>query len=151
MGLDATWKIEGRKITGTAYTTRWTGAPGKSIPAHGYFLIGNSTGYTELPGADAVLSSGITDSTSLRLVHAATPIDAVCYYATGVAPTAFDITFTCKGTPVSNAPHTDGGSAASDVDVSIERKPCTDTGDNAADFVAAMPATPQSTTSAPTP
>jgi hypothetical protein len=43
------------------------------------------------------------------------------------------------------------------VDASLERKPggsagnCTDTGDNAADFAAVMPANPQSSASAPTP
>jgi hypothetical protein len=70
---------------------------------------------------------------------------------------AFDATFTCAGTPASNQPHNNTGSAASDTDASLARKPggaagnCTDTGDNAADFTAESPATPESSQSPPTP
>jgi hypothetical protein len=65
--------------------------------------------------------------------------------------------YTCMGTPISNLPHNDGTSAASNSDVSLERKPggaggnCTDTGDNASDFTSQMPATPMNSQSAPTP
>ena len=78
-------------------------------------------------------------------------MDAVCYYF-GSNP--FDATFTCEGTPILN-PH--DNTTNTDTDASIERKPggtagnCTDTGDNASDFQATMPATPLCTSSPPTP
>jgi hypothetical protein len=147
VALDTTWKLEGRKPGSGSYTTRWTGSAGKSIPAHGHFLLGNGSGYTQAPAADDKLGSGVTDTTSLRLVQDTTTVDAVCYYAAGAAASDFDGTFTCEGTPVSNAPHTDAAGAASDVDASLARKPCTDTGNSAADFVATAPAAPQGATS----
>ncbi len=139
----------GRASTGSSYTARWKGM-GLSIPAWGHYLIGG-TAYAGSPAADDALSSGITDSAGLQLVQSGTTVDAVCYYS-GANP--FDATFTCEGTPVVN-PH--DNSTATNVDASIERAPggsggnCTDTGDNAADFISQMPSTPQSTTSAPTP
>ena len=148
--LDASWKIEARKAVGATYTARWAGT-GKTIPAHGYFLLANSTGYTQSPMADEALTSGVTDTSSVRLAHAGAPVDAVCYYATAAMATVYDGTFTCEGTPVSNAPHSDGGGAGSDVDASIKRRPCIDTDDNAADFVAQMPATPDNAASPPGP
>jgi hypothetical protein len=153
--LDDTWKLDARKPGSNVYTTRWTGT-GKTIPAHGHFLIGG-TSYSGTPAYDEKFSSGVTDTTNVRLLSGTTTIDAVCFYSTAAAATDFDATFTCEGTPVSNAPHSDASGAASDVDASIERAPggsgdnCTDTDDNAADFIAQSPSTPQSSTSAPTP
>jgi hypothetical protein len=153
--LDSTWQIQGRSSTGATYTTRWAGI-GKSIPAWGHYLI-TGTAYTEVPAADDVLSTGITDASSLLLVEAGTTIDAVCYYFDATSQAAFDGSYTCEGTPVSNLPHNNTTAGASNSDVSIERLPggtsnnCTDTQDNAADFHQADPATPQSTASVPTP
>lgn len=149
--LDATWKIDGRKPGSASYTTRWTGG-GKVIPAHGHFLLGG-TNYAGPPAADEKLSSGVTDTTSVRLINNMTTIDTVCYYATNAAATDFDASFSCKGTPVSNAPHTDNAGATSDVDASIERMNgnCADTGDNASDFASQMPSTPMNSSSPPTP
>ncbi len=146
MNLDTSWTLTARSTTSTSYTARWTGS-GKSIPAHGYFLIANSTGYTGTPTADQTLSSGITDSSSVRLLHSSVPVDAVCYYATGDSATDYDSSYTCEGTPVSNAPHTNSSGAASDVNVRLERKDCTDTDDNASDFISLTPGAPRSTTS----
>lgn len=149
------WKVEARSDSAGSYSSRWVGSGGKKIPAFGHFLV-TGTGYVAPPASDDSLITGITDSSSLRLVHGAATIDAVCY--------AFDATksavlqmagYTCEGTPVSNAPHDDN--AAGNVDKSIERKPggaagnCTDTGDSSADFVSATPATPQNTMSPATP
>jgi hypothetical protein len=126
------------------------------MPAWGHFLIGG-TGYTETPAADESLTSGVTDATSVRLVHAGATVDAVCYYFDATSMAAFDATYTCEGTAVSNLPHDNSNTTASNVDVSIERKPggaggnCTDSGDNASDFMMQMPATPMSSQSAPTP
>jgi hypothetical protein len=153
--LDNTWSIKGRSTTSTTYTSRWTGS-GLVVPAWGHFLIGG-TSYTETPAADSSLSSGITDASSLELVQSGTTVDAVCYYFDSTTLAAFDATYTCEGTPVSNLPHDNTTAGASDSDSSIERAPggtggnCTDTGNNSADFVTQAPATPQSTTSAPTP
>ena len=155
--LDSTWKIEGRSDVGATYSSRWTGT-GKTIPAWGHFLIAGSA-YTEMPIADEALSTGITDATSLRLVQGTANVDAVCYAfsAATMMPFTTDPTYTCEGTPVSNAPHDNTSSATSNVDVSIERKPggtggnCTDTNNNASDFMTQMPATPQNSSSPPTP
>lgn len=153
--LDNTWKLEGRSHTGAAYNARWTGS-GAVIPAWGHFLLAG-TAYVQLPLPDDMLSSGVTDASSLRLTQAGAVIDAVCYAFDAATLAAFDATFTCEGTPVSNLPHNNGNSVASNVDVSIERKPgagaghCTDSGDNSADFITQMPATPMSSADPPTP
>jgi len=153
--LDSTWSIKGRSTTSSSYTSRWTGT-GLVVPAWGHFLIAG-TAYTESPAADAALSTGITDASSLELVQAGTTVDAVCYYFDSTTLAAFDATYTCEGTPVSNLPHDNTTGGTSNSDASIERAPggaggnCTDTNDNAADFIHQAPATPQSTASAPTP
>lgn len=139
------------------YNKRWTGS-GKVIPAHGHFLIA-FTGYTQSPAADEELSTGITDATSLRLLHSGNKVDAVCYAysATTQMPFTTDATYDCEGTPADNLPHNNGNTAASNADVSIERKPggvagnCTDSGNNAADFTSQAPATPMNSMSPPTP
>ncbi len=148
--------IEGRSATAAAYNTRWKGAAGLAIPAHGHFLIA-SAGYVQAPTADAKLLSGITDATSLRLVQGAMTIDAICYFFSPVTMAAFDATYSCEGVPVSNLPHNDGSAGMSNSDASLERLPggmggsCSDTDDNAADFAPRAPADPRSTLSAPTP
>jgi hypothetical protein len=153
--LDANWTLQSRSATGTTYSTRWKGAGGV-IPAHGHFLI-VGLAYTQSPAKDASLSSGITDAASIILRQGTTTIDALCYAYDATTQAAFDATFQCAGTPVSNLPHDNQSSTTSNVDVSIERKPggaggnCTDTGDNAADFATTTPATPMSSTSPPTP
>jgi hypothetical protein len=153
--LDASWVLEVRGAADSGYRAHWTGT-GTSVPAWGHFLIAG-TGYSEAPAEDQALVSGIVDAASLRLVHAGTTVSAVCYAYSAATQAAFDATFTCAGTPVSNLPHDDVASAAGDVDTSIARRPggaagnCTDTGDNAADFVAESPATPESSASPPTP
>jgi cysteine-rich repeat protein len=155
VALNNTWKVEGRSNAAGSYTSRWTGS-GKTIPAHGHFLIA-SAGYTQMPTADEALSTGITDATSVRLTHSGTVVDAVCYAfdaASAASYTAAGSTYTCEGTPVSTNPHP---TSASNTDASIERKPggaggnCSDTGDNAADFAVLMPANPQNSQSPPTP
>ena len=153
--LDSTWKLEARSNATGSYSGRWTGT-GKVIPAHGHFLIAG-TGYSQTPAADEALSTGITDATSLRLVQSGTTVDAVCYGfdATSIAVFTSDATYTCEGSPVANNPH--NNTTAGNVDGSIERKAggasgnCTDTGDNAADFLVDAAANPQSTASAATP
>src|SRR5262249_52350978 len=105
--------------------------------------------------ADAALSIGLPDAAGIRLVHAGTAVDAVCYAYNASTQAAFDATFTCEGAPASNLPHNNTAAGASDVDASIARKPggalgsCADTGDNGADFVEETPATPMSTASPP--
>jgi len=156
--LDNTWVIKVRSATGSTYPARWTGT-GKTIPAWGHFLLVGAS-YAEMPAGDENLSGSITDSASVILNHGNSTVDAVCYYATNLtlaSATTDYATATCMGTPVSNAPHSDNSGMASDVDVSIVRKPggtgdnCADSGDNATDFVSEMPAVPRSAASAPTP
>ena len=153
--FDSTWKLEGRKSGGASYTTRWTGAGGV-IPAYGHFLIAGLS-YSQVPVGDATFSSGISDATSVGLVHDGVTVDAICYYFDAAGLAGYDATYTCEGTPVNNQPHDDSASAASNVDVSLERlasggsPSCQDTGDSASDFVVKTPADPQSTTSPPTP
>lgn len=155
--LDATWTLDARAASLSSYTysTRWTGN-NRSIPAHGHFLVVGG-GYDQLPTSDGKLGSSLTDAASLVLNHAGSPVDALCYYydpgglvalTTGLPP------FTCAGTPVIN-PHDD--TTGTDVDASVERLPggaagnCTDSGDNASDFVTQTPSTPRDGLSPPTP
>jgi hypothetical protein len=157
--LDASWKIEARSSSATTYgTARWVGT-GKTIGAHKHFLLTN-TAYAQLPAKDeATTTSGITDATSVRLVHGTTLVDAVCYgfsAATKAALVAAGAGYDCEGAPADNLPH-NNTAGVGDVDVSIERRPggmlgnCIDTGDNAADFITTTPAAPQNATSAATP
>lgn len=152
--LDSTWMLEARSNTSTTYSPRWSGS-GTTLPPHRHFLIA-SAGYTQQPVADDTLSTGLTDATSLRLVHAGAIVDAICYAFDDASRLAFttDATFTCEGTPVMNSHN---NATTTNTDSSIERKPggaagnCVDTGDNATDFAAVMPAGPQSAASPPTP
>jgi hypothetical protein len=153
--LDASWVLEGRGTADIAYRAHWTGA-GKTVPSWGHFLIAGAA-YAQMPAPDAALTLGIPDAASLRLVHAGKTVSAACFAFNASTLAAFDGTFTCAGTPRSNLPHDNTASPASDADASIARKPggpagnCTDTGDDASDFVAESPATPESSTSPPTP
>ena len=140
--LDSSWKLEARSNTAATYGTRWTGTD-EVIPAHGHYLVTGES-YADLPPGDGKLSSGITDATSIKLTQSGAVIDAVCYAFSLTTSTPFttDATYTCEGTPADNSAHDNSG--ATDVDVSIERKGgnCTDTGNNAADFIVQSPATP---------
>lgn len=152
--LDNTWTLEVRSNAAASYAARWTGT-GTAIPAHGHYLI-TGTGYTPGPTADGALSSGITDAGSIRLQHAGTTVDALCYAYTAASGAVFatDTTYTCEGAFAMN-PH--NNAAGTNTDASIERLPggaagsCTDTGVSASDFVTIMPGAPQSTASTPTP
>jgi hypothetical protein len=153
--LDSAWTLEARSNTAGTYLSRWAGT-GKTIPAHGHFLIA-SAGYTQAPAADEALSTGITDASSLRLQHGGVTVDAVCYAfdAASAMPFTTDATYTCEGAPVATNPHNNG--TTTNTDASLERKPGgasgngQDTNDTSADFAVLMPAAPQSSQSAPTP
>jgi hypothetical protein len=154
--LDASWKVEARSATAQSYGTRWTGT-GIDVPPHGHLLLGGA-GYAQEPLADDVMIAfGIADAGSVRLTRDGQVIDAVCYYHDKDTLAALGSGYDCEGTPVSNLPHDDSSAGQSNSDVSFERKPggaagaCQDTGDNVADFAAAKPANPQSTTSKPAP
>jgi hypothetical protein len=153
--LDDTWTVLSRSTTSASYSTRWKGS-GAVIPAHGYFLVAGLT-YAQSPAKDAQLSSGITDAASIIVRQGTTVLDAICFYQDATTQAAYDATFTCEGTPVSNLPHDGKSTASSNVDASLERLPggaggnCTDTGDSASDFVTRMPASPRSSASPPAP
>jgi hypothetical protein len=153
--LGPTWKIQGRAAAGASYTDRWVGFS-QVIPPWGHFLVAGLS-YTQSPLNDDSLIAGLTDAGGLRLVKGTTVLDTVCLYYDAVTEAALNASFGCAGTPVSNLPHNNAGGAASNVDVSVERKPggslgnCTDTGDNASDFMTQAPATPMNTSSPPTP
>ena len=151
--LDATWALAARSNSGASFTARWAGS-GKSLPAHGHFLIAG-TAYPGAPVKDDALSSGITDATALRLTHAGVTVDEVCYAYSAATTMALEgAGYACPGTPVQN-PHDD--TTATDTAESLERKPggaagnCTDTGDPSADFKTTSPSAPLDTGSAPTP
>jgi hypothetical protein len=147
--LDNTWTLDGRSSTGSSFSGRWTGA-GQLLPSHGHLLLGGSA-YTQTPPADAALSTGITDASALRLVHAGATVDVVCYAfdATSRGALTGDATYGCPGTPADNSPHDNTTSAASNSDHSIERKPGgaggngASTGDNSVDFAPDSPAVPR--------
>ncbi|HVY47846.1 MAG TPA: lamin tail domain-containing protein [Minicystis sp.] len=143
VALDASWHIDGRSDTAGSYTTRWTGAAGKTIAAHGHFLIGGSSYAGTVDGT----MTSITDATSLKLVQSGATVDAVCYAYSATTAGHFGGTYTCEGTVIPFNPH--DNSSATNTDASIERRPggaagnCIDTDDNAADFQAIMPSTPE--------
>jgi hypothetical protein len=153
--LDSSWTLSGRSNAASSYSTRWTGT-GKTIPAHGHFLIASS-GYTQSPATDEALTSGFTDATSVRLLHSGNVVDGLCYAFDSTSAMVFssDVSYGCEGAPVTTNPHDNG--AGTNTDASLERKPggssgnCTDTDDNATDFATLTPANPQNTQSSPTP
>lgn len=155
--LDAKYTLEARSTGSGSYTLRFTGS-GAVLPSHGYYLLGGSS-YAGSPAADDA-ETGVTDASSVRLLHSGVVVDAVCY---AYSPATLSILttvangYTCSGTPVSNSPHTDASTAGSNVDVGFERKPggaagnCTSTGDDVSDFVAVAPAVPRNSASPPAP
>jgi hypothetical protein len=153
IALDASWQLSVRAPNDATYRAHWTGT-GATIPAWGHYLIAGAS-YAQAPAPDAALTSGIPDAASLRLLHGGAVVDALCFAYD--ATTTYDATFTCEGSVASNAPHDNTSSATSNADVSLARKPggargnCTDTKDNASDFVNEKPATPEDTASAATP
>ena len=155
--LDATWKIEARSNSASTYgTARWAGT-GKTIGSHKHYLLAN-TGYVQAPAKDeATVTMGLTDATSVRLMHATTLVDAVCYgFSVATKSDLLVAGYSCEGAPADNLPH-NNTTGVGDADVSIQRRPggalgnCIDTGDNAADFITTTPAAPQNATSAATP
>lgn len=161
--VDGSWTIKARGASGPSSctgteNTRFTGA-GQTVPPRGHLLIAAGS-YDDGVPPDATYPNGVVDAGQLVLRQDDTIMDAVCFYfdsqtfATLTNPTC---NYVCEGTPVSNLPHDNGLSPAGNTDVSIERKPGgllgngTDTDDNAADFVSAVPSSPQNQTSASTP
>jgi hypothetical protein len=141
--LDNTWTIQERTTSGSTYGVRWTGS-GTTLPSHHHYLIAGLS-YPGAPVADAAVSGGFGDNSSLVLKHGGTLIDAVCYGGS----TANFAGLTCEGTPFTIN--------MTDVDVSIQRKPgaaggnCVDHNDSSSDWMVTMPSQPQNVLSAPTP
>jgi hypothetical protein len=164
--FDSTWKVEARSAAGTlaacagaAVATRFVGG-GQVIQPHHHLLYTNSSGYDGATVGDGTYTTGITDGSSVVLRHNSVQVDAVCFYfdATSMSLlTSCPTAYVCEGTPVSNAPHTNGSSAGSNVDASIERLPggalgnTQDTNVNSADFASSNPDTARNLASAPTP
>ena len=152
--LDATYTLSVRSSAAATYTPRWAGT-GQSVGAHRHFLI-TGANYTQTPGADAALSSGITDAGSIVLYQGTMAMDAVCFAFDATSTAAIDSTYVCEGTPAMS-PHDNSTSAMSNSDRSLERRPggalghCMDTGVSASDFVTITPATPLDLASLPTP
>jgi hypothetical protein len=146
--LTSAWKIEARSTTAASYTPRWTGT-GKTIPAHGHFIIvGTAYASPPNPAGDEPLSTGITDATSLKLSQGGAVVDVVCFADNSNNVAALALAgYVCEGTAVLNT----------DPTKSIERKPgfpmgnCVDTDDNPTDFVIAAAISPQNRFSPPTP
>jgi hypothetical protein len=140
-----------------SYTTRIVGA-GQVIPPHRHILYAGSS-YNAATAADALLSTAITDASSLVLQHSGSVVDALCFYfdAATQAVYANDGTYVCEGTPVSNLPHNNSTGGSSNTDASLERKPggavgnTQDTGDNATDFSNNAAPDPHNLASPPTP
>jgi hypothetical protein len=148
--LDGTWTIQARSASATAFTTRWSGR-GNVIPAHGFYLVVGAL-YGGTPTPDDHLTGGITDATSLHLEQSGQVVDALCYaYGATTIATLESAGYGCAGTPSDNMPHDDTSTAASDVDQSLARKRCANTGNDADDYSKRTPATPKDTTSPPDP
>jgi hypothetical protein len=151
--LDSTWSIEARSNASSSFGSRWAGTS-KPIPSLGHYLIVGSA-YSGASAGDGTLSTGITDATSLRLLHSGTTVDEVCYaYDTTTRTALMGTGYDCPGTPATN-PHND--TSSTDVSEGIERLPggaagnCTDTGDSSVDFKTTDPSTPENTSSPPAP
>jgi hypothetical protein len=157
VAFDSNWTLTARSTSSVSYTPRIVGA-GQVIPAHSHILFAGSA-YNAAITADALLSSAITDASSLVLLHSGNVIDALCFYfdASTQAVYANDGTYVCEGTPVSNLPHNNTTSGSSNTDASLERKPggalgnAQDTGDNATDFSNNAAPDPHNLASPPTP
>ncbi len=155
--FDSTWTLTARSSTSSTYTARIAGA-GQVIPAHGHILYAGS-GYNAATPSDDVLSVGITDASSLLLLHSGNVVDALCFYydAATLALYSTDPTYVCEGTPVSNLPHNNSASGSSNTDASLERKPggtlgnSQDSGDNASDFSSGVAPDPHNLASPATP
>ena len=148
--LDSTWTLQARSSANTSYSVRWTGG-GASIPAYGFYLI-VGTSYAGATASDSVLTTGVTDATSLHLEKSSTIVDTLCYaYDSPSTTTLEGAGYGCAGTPSDNSPHDDSATGTSDVDQSLRRQQCVDTGNNAADFAKASPSTPLDSSSAPVP
>ena len=152
--FDSNWTLSARGSSALSYTTRLTGAA-QSIPPHDHILYGGA-GYNGSVTLDATLDSGISDASSLVLLHNGSAVDALCFYFNSPTQTALSSPgFICEGTPISNFPHND--SNTSNIDASLERKPggsggnVQDTGDNATDFTGNSIPDPHNLSSDPTP
>jgi hypothetical protein len=138
-----------------SYDTRWTG-DGSTLQPHGHYLIAGGA-YVQMPLPDGMLASGLTDAGSIVLVQGGKNIDVVCYaydaFTSGLLGNVLD-PFTCAGMPANN-PHDD--TSGTNMDISLERRPggalgnCTDTMNNAYDFLEQMPADPADLASPPAP
>ncbi|MFT3766631.1 MAG: lamin tail domain-containing protein [Minicystis sp.] len=148
--LDSTWTIKAASI-GSVHVVRWVGS-GANIPAHGHYLIAGGS-YAGSVAADDALAPPLTDASVVRLEHAGTAVDILCFYF-DVPTLAGTSIYTCEGNPILN-PHND--TDATNTDQSLERRPggnlghCVDTDANDLDFVTKMPSKPQDAASAPTP
>jgi hypothetical protein len=152
--FDSSWTVSSRSSIAPSYTTRLTGAA-QSIPPHGHILYG-SAGYNGSVTLDATLDSGISDASSLVLLHNGSAVDALCFYYSATTLGALASPgFICEGAPASNLPHND--SSTSNVDASLERKPggsggnMQDTNDSASDFTGNSIPDPHNLSSDPTP
>lgn len=148
MTLDATWTLQARSTTSASFTLRWTGS-GKQIPAYGYYLVVGSA-YAQQPAADDNLTSGVTDASAIQLQQSGTVVDELCYgFDAKTISTLEGAGYSCPGTPADNSPH--DNTSNGNVDQSLLRQHCVDTGDNSADFAKQAPATPMDTASPPNP
>jgi hypothetical protein len=158
--FDGSWAVWARGSNcATAAVQRFTGL-GQTIPAHGHILYAGSM-YNGAVVADAVFATGITDASSVVLIHNSVAVDALCFgfddatlavFTTCTAPS-----YTCEGTAMNNQPHDNTSGVTSNVNASLERKPggssgnAQDTNNNAADFAKVSAPTPQNLFSLPTP
>jgi hypothetical protein len=138
--FDSAWKVEARASTVNGYLARWTGG-GETLPPFSHFLIANSAGSYSDPKGDVTMGSGIGDAGSVRLRQGALTVDAICYQTSSESINGH----TCEGSPAKNP---DG---AKDLDSSLQRKHCVDTGNSYADFEAIQPSSPMNLASGPTP
>ncbi len=138
------WTVQARSDMSASYAVRYTGA-GQVIPPGGHLLLGG-TAYAGPVTADGMLSSGITDDSSVIIRNGAATVDAICFGCGAV----FGGTYECEGAPFEKT------SCTANVAQSLERKPggalgnCIDTQTTTADFIEA-PSSPQNLMSPPTP
>jgi predicted extracellular nuclease len=139
------WKLNGSNNAGTT-ATRSTIPAGTTIPAHGHYLLTNSSTsggpYSGTVAGDRTYATGITDDGGIAILR---PDNSVADQVGLSSGSAYK-----EGTPLT-------GLGATNANRSYERRPGgaagsgTDTDDNGADFQLITPSDPQDLASTPTP
>jgi hypothetical protein len=143
------WTLAFRSSTAPSFATRATLPAGVQLaPGEHYLVAGLAYGGTVTP--DLTLASAIPDAGVLKLsTSIGGTVDAVGFYYDATTQAAVQM-FNPEGTVVSNLPHDNTNTGASDSNVGIARKDSGthDYSDNVTDFDSGVVSNPESSVSA---